>query len=191
MKRFPRGMTLLEMLVVLVLSTLLATLVVQGLGFFLGKYDAVRRFQAESLQASLQRQWFVTTVQGLVPIPDGERAFRGARDGFQGLTLAPLAGEAGRPQIVRWQLEAPEEGPMELVYSEETQLSWSVFRSDRGALTLEYADGAGTWHPRWPPDRTMPRLPALIRLAGPDGETVWLARPELYPEPLTHFLEDA
>ena len=65
----PRGMTLLEMLVVLALVALLGTLIAQGLGFFLARYDTVQRVARDAGQAGLQQHWFafVRRRHGSVP----------------------------------------------------------------------------------------------------------------------------
>jgi hypothetical protein len=179
------------MLVVLVLTTLLASLMVQGLGFFLGKYDHVRRFQQQTLQSSSQQRWFVNSVKGMVPLLSTERHFYGSADHFQGLSLEPLAAQSGMPQPIGWTIvRSAEDGAAELIYQEGTEIRWQVMREPAQTLAFQYLDASGHWHDRWPVSRTgTPRIPRMVRLIRGSGDTVWMAALDLHPEPLSNFLQ--
>lgn len=185
------GLTLLEMLVVLVLTAMLAGLIVQGLGFFLGKYDAVRRIQAKSLENGLHQRWFISSVRNLVPLASIDRAFQGDGSQFSGISLAPLAGPSGRPSQISWAFVDSEAGTRELRYSEGTQIRWQILDARVETMRFEYADTSGSWHDRWPiASRRIERIPRMIRMVQEDGRTVWSAALALHPEPVPNFLED-
>ena len=72
------GLTLVEMLVVLVLASLLGTVIVQGTGFFLGQYARVQRVQLDVNEAALFEHWFVSTVAAALPSRVETRQFVGS-----------------------------------------------------------------------------------------------------------------
>ena len=189
------GLTLIEMLVVLVLVSLLGTLLVQGTGFFLGKYAAVKRVHRESSLAALSQHWFISSVQAMVPSRVEARRFAGDASSFEGVTLQALAAEPGLPVRARWSIEA--DGASEaVVYAQEDGKSWTVLDADHeGGLAFQYADSTGLWHDRWPVETDSPnppreRIPRMVRLISTADRTVWLARTDLFPEPVPNYLED-
>lgn len=185
-----RGLTLIEMLVVLVLVSLLGTLLIQGAGFFLGRYAAVKRVQRDASLAELRQHWFVSTLQAMVPSTLESRRFAGDASSFEGVTLQGLVAESGRPVRVRWSIDG-EGGSSAVVYAEEAAASWTVLRADDAALAFEYADSARRWHARWPVAEGAPeRIPRMVRLVSGQGRTLWLARLDLFPEPVPNYREE-
>ena len=183
------------MLVVLVLVSLLGTLLMQGTGFFLGKYATVKRVHRESSLAALSQHWFISTVQAMVPSHVEARRFTGDASSFEGVTLQALAAEPGLPVRARWSIEV--DGASEVVvYAQEDGESWTVLApDDEGGLAFQYADLAGAWHDRWPVetdsrDPPRERIPCMVRLVSTANRTVWLVRTDLFPEPVPNYLED-
>ena len=193
--RQPRrgGFTVMEMLAVLTLVSLLGTLLVQGLGFFAARYEAVKRSHRDVDSFALWQHWFAATVNGIVPVGVRARRFRGDATAFSGTSLQPLAGDGGVPAVVRWTVA---EGEAAVVYQEEglaatpeQPIAWRLPLDDDGVLSFSYADRQGRWHDAWP-TRAAPLewTPTLIRLgtntAG-ETRTVWIARVEaaFYPMP--------
>ena len=192
--RAVRGLTLLEMLVVLVLVSLLGTLLIQGVGFFLGKYATVKRIHREASLATLRQHWFVSTVQAMVPSRLEARRFAGGASSFEGVTLQPLAAEPGLPVRVRWSIGGAG-ASQGVVYAEKHGPRWTVLTSDDEGFAFQYADSAGQWRDRWPiasDPRNPPRerIPRMVRLISPAGRTMWLARLDLFPEPVVNFWEE-
>ena len=183
------------MLVVLVLVSLLGTLLVQGTGFFLGKYATVKRVHRDASVAALRQHWFISTVQAMVPSHIEARRFVGDASSFEGVTLQALAAEPGLPVRTRWSIEA-DGASQAVVYAQEDGESWTVLAADdEGGLAFQYADLAGAWHDRWPVEtdsRNPPRerIPRMVRLISTPGRTVWLARTDLFPEPVPNYSED-
>ena len=187
-----RGLTLLELLTVLVLAVLLGTLVVQGTGFFLGRYRTVGHAGRESLRMLLQQHWFVSTVEGMVPSLRGRRRFRGEETSFEGTTLRPLATRPGLPVNVRWSIGPHDGRSSTLAYEEERGVEWTVSTLPESNLSFEYADPTGRWHDRWPLDvRSRQGIPSMIRLVSDSGRVVWLARTDLFPEPVRNFRDSS
>lgn len=186
--RNTRGITLLELLTVLVLASLLGTLVMQGMGFFLGRYQTVARAGREALLAGLQQRWFVSTVEGMVPFLRGTGRFEGEATSFEGTTLRPLARQSGRPVEVRWSVDPQDGGSSTVAYKEENGAAWTVLTLPESNLSFEYADPTGRWHDRWPLDvRPRHGIPSMVRLVSDPGRVVWVARTDLFPEPVRNF----
>ena len=189
-----RGLTLLEMLVVFLLATLLGTLLIQGFGFFLGKYDTVRRAHRDSSTETLHQRWFASTVAGMVPYRQEGRSFAGDATAFQGVTLQPLAERSGVPVRTRWFID-PDAVPSVVTYEEErlepgtAPIRWPVLHAEGEVLSFRYADADHRWHVAWPPRDTLDRIPRMVSLVTESGATVWLARADLHPEPVQHFRE--
>jgi len=178
------------MLVVLVLVALLGTLLVQGAGFFLGKYATVKRVHREASRAELHQHWFATTLQAMLPSRLEARRFTGDAYSFEGVTLQALAAEPGLPVRVRWSIGREGESGA-LVYAEEGAASWSVLRTDERGLVFQYADAALEWHERWPvADNTLERIPRMVRLVSSGGRTLLLAHLELFPVPVPNYREE-
>lgn len=182
------GLTLLELLVVLVMTSLLGTLVIQGVGFFLGRYETVNRVGKATALTLLQRHWFASTVEGMVPSLRESRRFKGRATSFEGMTLRPLAAQPGQPTRVRWSIN-PNAGDSSLVvYAEEGGPTWTVLTVREPALSFEYADSAGRWHERWPLDvGSKQGIPRMLRLVSDTGDEIWVVRPGLFPRPVVNF----
>ena len=188
------------MLVVLVLVSLLGTLLMQGTGFFLGKYATVKRVHRDASLAALRQHWFISTVQAMVPSRVEARRFAGDSASFEGVTLQALAAEPGLPVRARWSIEA-EGASAAVLYSQEGGESWTVLDSEDSedseaeGLAFQYADSAGQWHEHWPISRDeanppRERIPRMVRLVSTAGRTMWLARTDLFPEPVPNYRED-
>lgn len=193
-------MSLLEMLAVFVLVALLSVLVVQGVGFFLGGYQALVRISRTDAQDALQRGWFAASIRGMVASQLSDRQFRGTAETFAGVTLQPLVAESGVPVKVRWTIRQREDAGFALAYQEgentETAIAWTLRGQDAGmrgdsrarndaAIAFQYADSTGGWRAAWPlPQAPRERLPSAVRLVSETGETVWLVVLDIHYEPI-------
>ena len=189
-RRAQQGLTLIEMLVVLVLVSLLGTLLIQGTGYFLGRYAQVTRVHRDASLAALRQHWFVSTVQTMVPSRVETRQFTGDDTAFEGTTLQPLAAESGLPVRVRWSISGDRDGDS-VVYTEDGGEPWTVLTSGEGELSFEYADATGAWQDHWrAASDARERIPRTVRLVSTQGGTVWLARLELHPVPVPNYREE-
>ena len=179
------GFTMVEMLVVLVLVSLLGTLIIQGTGFFLGQYATVKRTHRESSLKALRQHWFASTVAAMVPSRLATRLFAGDGRSFEGVTLQPLAAQAGRPVRVRWSIDAGR-----VLYTERGSRPWTVLSGHDRTLGFQYADSAREWHEAWPPNGSGEHIPRMVRLRSSDGQVLWLAHFDLFPEPVPNYREE-
>ena len=181
------GVSLLEMLVVLVLASLLSTLLVQGLGFFLAGMEAVQRHSGRAASLAMQQRWFTSTVGAMVPYLAPDRNFIGDAAAFEGVTLEPLNAPPGLPRKIRWSIADDDS----VRYAEGDELGWIVLQEPDAALRFEYAGRDGEWRTQW---RALPQtrqwIPSLVRLTAEDGRVLWLAGLALHPEPVLNFLID-
>ena len=187
-----RGMTLLELLVVLALVALLGTLIVQGVGFFLSRFDTVQRVARDAAQAQMQQHWFASSVEGMVPYRQEAYQFNGDAASFAGITIQPLGAESGMPAVVRWTIETDVRGSV-VTYAEDAAptnaggLTWAILATPE-SLAFQYAGTDATWHDAWPPRDSTEHIPRLVRMVGVDG-VVWLAELDLFPEPVANYRE--
>lgn len=191
----PLGLTLLEMLVVLMLLGLLSTALLQGMAFFSAKYEAVQRWRQDAGQAMLRQHWFAWSVSGLAAYGVEARRFTGDGYSFAGISLQPLAADAGLPVEARWSLSAEEGDAAILRYQERSGLSdegvdWLIAQFDDPELRFQYADRAGRWHDRWPlPEALEDWTPKAIRLSSASEAPIWLAQVSVTLDPI--ITEDA
>lgn len=175
------GFTLLEMLVVLILTGMITTLLLQGLHQI---YRLQSHFGAEMFntrQGAMHIAWYRQTINGLIPdYPGGKREFRGERRQLEGLTNAPLNSPESSLVPFRWHLRFdPRRGETLLQYGtgEEgaTILSW---QGDSGEFV--YLDAKGDPHDTWPPAiGQWPQLPSAVHLqtGKPEQDKIIVAAP--------------
>ena len=95
MNRIERGFTLVEVLVVLVITALIASLLLQALSQV---YRLQARFGAQIDQSrggEMRADWFRQLLQGLQPdYADGRGRFSGVSNRVEGLSATALSGRA-------------------------------------------------------------------------------------------------
>lgn len=192
--RTQQGMTLLELLVVLMLVSMLATLLVQGVGYFLGKYEAVRRIQRQISADLVRRHWFVSSVQGMIPYHVPGRGFEGDALSFKGMTMQPLASEPGRPVRVKWVIDLEDERPS-IKYIEGDDIKWVIDDLTGGQqFSFKYADSHLNWYEEWPQPELIEvkreKIPHVIMLVIGNDENLWVAGLSLFPRPVLSFNQD-
>ncbi len=161
-----RGFTLLEMLVVLVLTGMISTILMQGLHqvFQLQTHFGKELFNTQ--QGEMYTDWFRQSVNSLMPdYVDGKNRFKGNEREFSGLTLSPLSSAADALTPFTWRLKfSADAGQTQLQYGSSddaaTVLSW---KGNSGKFV--YIDGTGEAHDVWPPVfGKWPQLPKAIYL---------------------------
>lgn len=181
----PRGFTLVEMLVVLIITSLAAALLMQASTHVLGLQQRLNA-QLERLRGpALSADWLRQVVQGLQPdYHDGVARFSGTARGFSGLTTNPLSGAYGglEPFAVVLQHDAatdtttlryaPGAGPGAVAARMADALpeggpTVALLRWPGNAQRLRYWDERGGPHEDWPPPLGQWRpLPSAITLEG-------------------------
>ncbi len=168
MKRAPglehaRGLTLVELLVVIVIVATTATLVVQGIGQGLALFQRVGSGQQALYRELMQRDWIRQTLAAAAPPATGQSAFTGEARRILVTSFRPLLAAEGVPTLVEWSLL--DDGALQ--YREHGQtvrlaLAYPILR-------FAYQDTAGGWHGQWPPvDAAGP--PRRVRLAAAEED---------------------
>lgn len=187
----PRGFTLVEMLVVLIITSLAAGLLMEASTHVLGLQTRLNA-QLERLRGpALSADWLRQVVQGLQPdYDDGAHRFKGTARGFAGLTTNALSGAYGglEPFAVVLQHDAATDtttlryapgggagavaGSMADALPEGPDAAGPtvvLLRWPGNAQRLRYWDERGEPHEDWPPPLGQWRpLPSAITLEG-DG----------------------
>lgn len=160
------GFTLLEMLVVLVLTGMISTLLFQALQQVFRLETHFRRELFNTQEGEMYTEWFRQTINGLVPDqPAGRNRFTGTEREISGLTISPIdtLSESLVPFAWRLQYDA-RSGQTQLRYGRaENALVILEWRGDSGRFV--YFDGKDEPHDSWPPAMgKWPQLPKAIFL---------------------------
>jgi len=173
----PRGFTLVEMLVVLLIVGMAGSVLFDGAAQVMSVQARFESQLARLRGDALRTDWLRQLVEGLQPdYPDGNSVFKGSPQGFSGLTNNPLT--AGYGGLAAFALTLQYDGARD-----ETVLRYGAEKSapelmrwagDRGRL--RYADDKGELHDNWPPPLGLwPQLPTTIYVEGWRDGAPWLA----------------
>src|SRR5262245_35439863 len=92
------GFTLLEALVVMVITSLVSVVLVQGFGLILSARASVETKLVDVDHAILQNNILLEPLRGIVPdYPNQPNVFAGSATTLQALTTRPLQGRTGTP----------------------------------------------------------------------------------------------
>ncbi|EKP0280163.1 type II secretion system protein [Aeromonas bestiarum] len=176
-----RGVTLLELLVVMVMLAVISTLLMQGLSVALSTYDKVRQRQYEGVPRMLASSWYIESVAGIEAQLDAERQFKGDASSMSGISHSALVSRNGQVQPMGWRISQMPDGSVGLQY-QQPGIAWTVARWPAGAKAhFVYRDHDGTPQKQWPPPD---KLISLV----PDGrvpsavlfEVTFPSRPPLH-----------
>ena len=172
------GFTLVEVLVVMAITALVSTVLLQALSQVYLLQTRFGEQLTQSQSGAMRVDWWRQVVQGLEPdFGDGKRLFSGRSDRMEGLSTQGLGTEPEGPKAF-----ALEMGNGELRYLAGEQVT-SLLRWTAGdRAEFAYLDGTGQAHSQWPPASARsdaPQLPAavLLRHSSSVGEVVLLATP--------------
>lgn len=176
------GFTLLEMLVVLLITGMAMALTFQVLGQFQRAHARVGASERTTREQRLSDAWFRESVQGLYPAADPatveaglstwlekaelEPVFSGDADGFTGVTLSPVWAGQGIPTVQHWKIiRAPAGARLELMESGSPSLQLQLRLPHADEMRFLYLDTAGKSYSQWPPAKGQEtQLPASIVL---------------------------
>lgn len=182
------GFTLLEMLVVLILSGLITGILMQGLHQVFRLQTHVGKELFNTQQGEMYTEWFRQSVNGLMPdSAAGKNKFKGSEREFSGLTLSPLdmANEALLPLTWRLRFE-PRTGQTQLLYGPDDDAS-AVMGWPGSSGRFVYFDVNNEPHDTWPPYfGKWPQLPKAIYLESQSSEDprIIVAAPKGLEDPL-------
>lgn len=159
--RLQRGMTLLELLVVMTILALVTSLLMQGFGTALGTYERVQRRQSEGMPLELGYRWFSETLSGTQAELDAPRHFSGDARQLGGVTHRPLRGANGQVSFFSWKLSEMQNGELQLSYHQPNGVDWVIYRwpaGTRGRFIYRAPNGSAA--DRWPPSASTLQPPS-------------------------------
>jgi type II secretory pathway pseudopilin PulG len=193
------GLTLVEMLVMLVIAGVVAAISIESIRIASGNGIRVSRAALEATGGLIDRAALRSAIEASQSdYSDSDRRFQGGPDGFSSLTYAPLSGRLGEPQGYTLEFEpAPSDGSLQLVYSDghgeivvgqwpEASGSFEYYvEADPSDAALTFRPGSPSinrereWVDTWPNDRLTDvgyyvRLPLAVKIEiqPQSGETV-------------------
>lgn len=170
------GLTLLEMIVVLLIASLAITLGFQSLGQWKRAEDALALTGAQMREVRSAELWWRMSVQALVPTVDSP--FHGSATRFAGLTLSPALSTPGGSTGIAWNLR-PLDSEGTLLRLEEAEATLDIPLREGTRAHFLYAGSDGKMHAQWPPAvgeaHNLPRTIALVWETGPGEALVWAA----------------
>ena len=165
-----KGLTLVEMLVVMTLVSLVATLLVSGLGNALALYQRVGSNQGEYYASAMTRGWFRSVVAAAVPSTVGKQALEGDSRTLALASFQPLLRLENTNARVSWRL-VEEEDAHALEYR-EGDYSFRLPLDAEIGPSFQYLGEDRNWHDSWPIDPQAYRLPVAIRLVAGRGSVL-------------------
>lgn len=152
MRKLSAGFTLLEILVVLVLTSLVTGILLQGLQqvFRLQRHFGTEMFHAQ--HEAMRINWLRNSINGIMPdYDDGKSRFKGESRRMSGQTTMPLDSPDGALVPFVWRMEFdPRAGEMALFASERTEVQPILTWPGNDGRFL-YVDDKGISHESWPP----------------------------------------
>ena len=176
---YHRGFTLLEVIVVLMISGLISVILMQGLSIVLATRLRVSDALSDLDKKGVQTSILATPLRGLLPdYLDGPDVFFGDNRRLKGLTLSPLQGTEGAPTGFGMLLEFDGmENATTLTYLEHGYDPVELARWHGNVGEFTYLGLKGDWKERWPPPGDeFKQAPRTIRLVTGLQETAFVVR---------------
>ena len=186
-----RGLTLLEMMVVLLIAGMAVALGFQSLGQWRRANAAISSISGTIQQTTLTESWLADSLRGLIPVP--EQTFEGSEDKVLGVTTLPVQSHQGGATDIEWSIRS-EAGLPHLLLKEGTDRRLDLPLSGVSRARFAYMDKEGKLHAQWPPKLGLhDHLPAVVLLSQEmdDGSRrVWAATISGSRNPYTNPFED-
>ena len=188
------GFTLMETLVMLIVSALAVTLMFQALASFSRSRERVAALEGVRDNDQVVLAWVRESIRGLVSFDptgltlgphDAGQGLQGDASGFTATTLAPLLHRTGEPVVMQWRVAAGPAGS-QLEYQEPGQKPLTLTLHDVHSMHFAYLDKDGKEHAHWPPRLGLQEaLPDAVELVvdGDNGVRV-LAQAIAAPRPM-------
>jgi prepilin-type N-terminal cleavage/methylation domain-containing protein len=158
------GLTLLEMMVVLLIAGMAITLGFQSLGQWRRANTAISQISGATQQAALTEAWLEESLRSLIPLQ--ERPFKGSQEQLEGVTTQPVQSHQGGATPIVWSIHS-EAGVPHLLLKEDEEEGQGLDLPLPGASEARFAymDEEGRLHTQWPPELGLhAHLPAAIVL---------------------------
>lgn len=184
------GLTLLEMMVVLIIAGMALALGFQSLGQWRRAEAAISALGSQVRQQALARDWLQSSLRALTPVEADP--FSGTADTLHGTTLQPVFAPQGGATPIDWRIVRDGDG-LHLDLGEAGGSPVPLPLPAAATAEFAYLDAEGKSHDRWPPALgQQDHLPAaiLLRMNEPDGRTrLWGARIVGIRNPVPVFYE--
>lgn len=184
-----RGMTLLEMLVVLMIAGMALALGFQSLGQWRRAETAITGLSGQARQVALTQAWVTDSLRSLVPVESAP--FSGSASELRGTSINAVLASRGGNTDVHWSLSSGTSG--EVLTLVENGQTLSIPLADTRSAVFSYVDPEGKPHDRWPPALGVAdNLPAAItlQLTAHDGSVrLWAAAIAGMRNPLPLYFE--
>lgn len=147
------GFTLLEILIVIIITTLIGGMLIQGLSQSLLIQNKLQQSLTILQQQILTNEWFKQSTKSLL-ITYSEQQFIGKKNEFTGISLQALNTESGIPMIISWSINTQNQ-VQQLIYKEAQDKVWIVRQWDHTAnnaleVYFQYRNSEGLWYDHWP-----------------------------------------
>ena len=168
------GLTLLEMMVVLLIASMAVTLAFQSLGQWQRVRAAISAITGTNQQALLTEQWFETSLRGL--LATDEQPFKGEKNQITGISMQPVQLHQGGSIGIEWSLENRRQGWF-LQLKEQSQSPLQLPLPDVKEAFFLFLDKEGKPHEEWPPrlglHNPLPEAIALKQIQEDGQERIW------------------
>ena len=154
-----QGMSLLELLVVLVIVSLVSTAIVQGLGFGLALYQRVIGAEAERAKQLRAEEWFRIVNGSLVAQTTPGESLEGTTRQFTAHTMNSLIGDDSVVRPIEWDIRR---GVLRYKEADGEYLPVLIVGND---AEFEYLEESGRWRQTWPITNDSLDLPRAIRVS--------------------------
>ncbi|MGB3394184.1 MAG: type II secretion system protein [Stenotrophomonas sp.] len=176
MARRQDGLTLLEMLVVLLIAGMAIALGFQSLGQWRRANASISDISSATQQATLTESWLRDSLRSLIPMQEAE--FQGSSEQLTGIAIQPVQSHQGGATRIEWTIHR-ESGELLLTLTEDgKQLDLPLPGVADGSFG--YMEQGGRLHDQWPPRLGLhDHLPPLIvlQLEMDDGsQRLWAIR---------------
>lgn len=168
--RLQSGLTLLEMLVVLLVASMAIAIGFQSLGQWRRANEAMTRVGGAIQQTTLTESWFEASVHSLIPV--NQSPFKGDREALHGTMTQSVQFHQGGATDTHWAIDNPQ-GQTQLTVTEDGK-SLTLPLLDVESAHFTYLDKDGKPHEQWPPRLGKhAALPAtvVLQLHMDDGST--------------------
>lgn len=165
--RKQHGFTLIEVLVVLIMTSLITAILMQALSLVLDTRFRIRDALINNEALALQKSILTQPVVGILPdYTDGPDRFVGESTRMRGLTLTPLQGTSGAPTGFGLLIQYNSQSAMsELTYLERGFDPVKLAEWEGNFGSFSYRGQNGDWSRTWPiPGDLIEPTPRTIRL---------------------------
>lgn len=174
------GLTLVEMLVTLILISMIATVVMQGMDYLWRLQTSYNDVLDRQARHGMFTSWWRDSIRGLVTVkPQSDRRFSGSPSRLRGLSLHAPGAAPDTPAMLDWRIGTDGGGARALFYGDQRLLPLPE------DAHFAYLDQQRRSHTRWPPadpadnphDRQLPNTVLIV-----SDDAVLLAAAPMVPQ---------